>query len=139
MISFLWKSKTISFTSLRMRNNVVFPSWTRFFVKLTSCVAFGSASSASFFESIVPIEAEYGEILGISPYSVQMRENTDHRNFRIWHFSGSALVFKWIKIVKGAYKKSLKETFILYILHQLVWFVFEVFIILFLFSFRRFL
>ena len=31
---------------------------------------------------------EYGEILRISPYSVQMRENTDQKKLRVWkHFT----------------------------------------------------
>ena len=29
---------------------------------------------------------EYGEILHISPYLVQMRENTDQKKLRIWTF-----------------------------------------------------
>ena len=33
---------------------------------------------------------EYGDILSISPYSVQMRENTDQKNSEYGHFSRSA-------------------------------------------------
>ena len=36
------------------------------------------------------IRTEYGEILRISPYSVQMRENTDQNNSEYGHFSRSA-------------------------------------------------
>ena len=32
---------------------------------------------------------EYGEILRISPYSVRMRENTNHKNSEYGHFSRS--------------------------------------------------
>ena len=32
------------------------------------------------------IRIEYGEILRISPYSVQMRENTDQKNSEYGHF-----------------------------------------------------
>ena len=33
------------------------------------------------------IRTEYGEILRISPYSVQMQENTDQKNSECGHFS----------------------------------------------------
>ena len=35
------------------------------------------------------IRAEYGEIQGISPYSLRMRENTDKKNSKYGHFSSS--------------------------------------------------
>ena len=39
----------------------------------------------SFFWSVFShIRAEYGQILCISPYSVQMRENADQKKLRIW-------------------------------------------------------
>ena len=39
----------------------------------------------SFFWSVFyRIRTEYGEIRSISLYSVQMRENTDQKKFRIW-------------------------------------------------------
>ena len=39
----------------------------------------------SFFWSVFShIRTEYGEIRSISPYSVQMRENTDQKKLRIW-------------------------------------------------------
>ena len=43
----------------------------------------------SFFWSVFSsIWTEYGEIRSISPYSDQMLENTDQKNFRIWtHFT----------------------------------------------------
>ena len=41
--------------------------------------------SKSFWSVFSPIWTEYGEILHISPYSVRMRENTDHRNFEYGH------------------------------------------------------
>ena len=36
--------------------------------------------SELFWSAFSHIWAEYGEILGISPYSVRMRENTDQNN-----------------------------------------------------------
>ena len=30
------------------------------------------------------VRNEYGEIFRISPYSIQMRENTDQKKLRIW-------------------------------------------------------
>ena len=39
----------------------------------------------SFFWTVFSrIRTEYGEIRSISPYSVQMRENTDQKKLRIW-------------------------------------------------------
>ena len=41
--------------------------------------------NTSFFWSVFSrIWTEYGEILRISPYSVQMRGNTDQKELRIW-------------------------------------------------------
>ena len=38
-----------------------------------------------FFWSVFSyIQTEYGEILSISPYSVQMRKNTDQKKLPIW-------------------------------------------------------
>ena len=42
---FMKKSKTISFASSIMRKICVFPSRSRFSVKLICCIAFGSAST----------------------------------------------------------------------------------------------
>ena len=36
------------------------------------------------FPAFSRIRTEYGEILRISPYSVRMRENKDHKLLRIW-------------------------------------------------------
>ena len=39
----------------------------------------------SFFWSVFScIRSEYGEIRSIPPYSVRMRENTDHKKLRFW-------------------------------------------------------
>ena len=38
------------------------------------------------------IRIEYGEILRISPYSVQMHENTELKNFKYRHFSRSVYI-----------------------------------------------
>ena len=48
-----------------------------------------SVQIRSFFWSVFSnIRTEYGEIPCISPYSVQMRENTDQKKLRIWkHFT----------------------------------------------------
>ena len=44
-----------------------------------------SVQIQSFFWSLFSrIWTEYGEIRSISPYSVQMRENTDQKKLRIW-------------------------------------------------------
>ena len=39
-----------------------------------------------FWSLFSRIRIEYGEILRISPYSVQMRENTDQKNSEYGHF-----------------------------------------------------
>ena len=48
-----------------------------------------SVQLRSFSRSVFPrILTEYGKIRSISPYSVQMRENTDQTKIRIWiHFT----------------------------------------------------
>ena len=38
------------------------------------------------------IRTEYGDLLRKSPYSVQMQENTEHRNSAFGHFSRSAFI-----------------------------------------------
>ena len=44
-----------------------------------------SVQIRSFFRfAFSHIQTEYGEIQSISPYSVQMRENTDQKKLRIW-------------------------------------------------------
>ena len=59
--------------------------------------------------SQIPIE--YGEIQSISPYSVRIRENTDHKNSEYEHFSRSArLTFKNILgciLMKSAIQEKL--------------------------------
>ena len=42
--------------------------------------------SELFWSVFSRIRTEYGEILRISPYSVQMRENTDQNNSEYEHF-----------------------------------------------------
>ena len=42
--------------------------------------------SELFWSVFSRIRTEYGEILRISPYSVQMRENTDQNNSEYGHF-----------------------------------------------------
>ena len=41
----------------------------------------------AFLVCISRIRTEYGDLLHKSPYSVQMRENTDQRNSKHEHFS----------------------------------------------------
>ena len=60
----------------------------------------------SFFWSVFSrIRTEYGEIRSISPYSVQMRENTDQKNSVFGHFSRivnngrSSYVYKNLKTI----------------------------------------
>ena len=42
--------------------------------------------SELFWSAFSRIRNEYGEILGISPYSVRMRENADQNNSEYGHF-----------------------------------------------------
>ena len=45
---------------------------------------------SDFFESVFShIRKKHGELWSISPYSVQMRENTDQKNSEYGHFSRS--------------------------------------------------
>ena len=46
----------------------------------------------SFWSVFFHIQTEYGEILHISPYLVQMRENKDQNNSDYEHFSRSVNV-----------------------------------------------
>ena len=46
--------------------------------------------SELFWAEFSRIRTEYGEILRISPHSVQMRENVDQNNSKYGHFSCSA-------------------------------------------------
>ena len=49
----------------------------------------------SFFWSVFSrIPTDYGEIRSISPYSVQIRENTDQKKLRIWTFLTQRLKIK---------------------------------------------
>ena len=57
-----------------------------------------SVQIRSFLWSVFSrIRTEYGELRSISPYSVQMRENTDQKNLRIWtlftQWCGEILLF----------------------------------------------
>ena len=47
---------------------------------------------SDFFESVFShIRKKHGELWSISPYLVQMRENTDQKNSEYGHFSRSVL------------------------------------------------
>ena len=47
--------------------------------------------SELFWSVFSCIWTEYGKILHISLYSVRMRKNTDHNNYKYGHFSGSVM------------------------------------------------
>ena len=47
--------------------------------------------SELFWSAFSHIRTEYGVILHISPYSVQMRENTDQNNSEYGHFLPSVM------------------------------------------------
>ena len=58
-----------------------------------------SVQIRSFFRSVFSrIRTEYGEILRISPYSVQMRENADQNNSEYGHFLRNVLQIRIKKI-----------------------------------------
>ena len=66
---------------------------------------------SEFFWSVFScIRTEYGEILCISPHSIQMRENADQKNSKYRHFSYSTNLFI---STKGSYESysHLWETF----------------------------
>ena len=51
---------------------------------------------SEFFWSVFSrIRTEYGEIRSVSPYSVQMRENTDQKNSKYGYFSRSDILVKY--------------------------------------------
>ena len=62
--------------------------------------------SKLFWSVFSSVQTEYGEILGISPYSVRKRENTDQNNSEYIHFSHSA----WHEglVMVGFKKKGIK-------------------------------
>ena len=67
-----------------MKTDGEVPQMTHLYVHLCDyCVS--SFSAPYFFRT----RAEYGEIVRISPYSVEMRENTDQKNSEYGHFSRS--------------------------------------------------
>ena len=61
----------------------------------------------SFFWSVLScIRTEYGKIRRIFPYSVQTRENTDHKKIRIWRLftaftppASQVLLTEWIEAI----------------------------------------
>ena len=66
-------------------------------------------SYSEFFLSIFsPIRTEYGEILLISPYLAQMRENMDQKNSEYGHFSRRVTVNDSLK--RGIFPNELKLT-----------------------------
>ena len=71
--------------------------------RVSHCVK--SVQLWSFFWSVFSrIQTEYGEILRIYPYSVRMRENTDHKKFRIW-----TLFTQWL-IIFHVYANIIRYT-----------------------------
>ena len=63
--------------------------------------------SEFFWRVFSRIRNEYGEITSISPYSVQMRENTDQKNSEYGHFSHSEYDtgLMWVDIRKIFYSQ----------------------------------
>ena len=66
---------------------------------------FGKSSSSEkcpnteiFLVRIFCIWTEYGDLLGNSAYSVQIRENTDHKKLSIWTLLTQRMT--WFKIQK---------------------------------------
>ena len=53
-----------------------------------------------FWSAFSRLRTEYGEILGISPYSVQMREKADQNNFKYGHFLRSDYLLSTIFLLK---------------------------------------
>ena len=53
--------------------------------------------SELFWSTFARIRIEYGEILPISPYSVQMRENADQNNSEYGHFSRSVVFLDLVR------------------------------------------
>ena len=45
--------------------------------------------SELFLSVFSRFRTEYGEILCISPYSIQMRQKADQNNYEYWHFLGN--------------------------------------------------
>ena len=68
----------------------------KFMLQLIFCVSLslhGKCPQSEFFWSLFSrIRTKYGEILPNSPYSVQMRENTDQKNSEYGHFSRSVFL-----------------------------------------------
>ena len=51
-----------------------------------------SVQIRSFFWSVfIRIQTEYGDVLRIFPYSVQMQENTDQKKLCIWTLSAQSI------------------------------------------------
>ena len=76
--------------------------------KTTWKVSKYGVSSVPYFSRI---RTEYGEIRSISPYSVQMRENTDQEKLRIWKpFTlWGLLLFKFFFYTVWVNKKNLSH------------------------------
>ena len=76
--------------------------------KTTWKVSKYGVSSVPYFSRI---RTEYGEIRSISPYSVQMRENTDQEKLRIWKpFTlWGPLLFKFFFYTVWVNKKNLSH------------------------------
>ena len=77
----------------------------------------------SFFWSVFSrIRTEYGEIQSISPYSVQMRENTDQKKLRIWTLFTQCEVFKsygWKLNKEYSYSKTQKYLSLFHVSYKL--------------------
>ena len=66
--------------------------------------------SELFSSAFSRIRTKYGEILRISPYSIQMRGNTDQNNSEHGHFSRSDSLFYSFSLSKRSDKRSVNVT-----------------------------
>ena len=87
-IQFTHRFWCILYQMLCTRKNV---KWTCFRVIWKTSQRKKCLISEIFWSVFSCIWTEYGEMLRISPYSVQMRENTDQKNSEYEHFSSSVL------------------------------------------------
>ena len=61
---------------------------------------------SNFWSVFSCIQTEYGKILRISPYSVRMRENKDHKLLRIWTLFTQWYFFRSLKTYTKCYNKE---------------------------------
>ena len=90
-----------SFTSCT-RLGIAFPSTMRLQGSVMRLKLREECPYSELFWSVFSlIRTEYGEILLVSPYSIQMRENTDQNNFEYGHFFCSVKQFRIMSITSS--------------------------------------